>query len=62
MSRYITQSYLIPMKKFVFAAISWLVVGLSSLCYAQREVVQLHDGWEFRQVGQEQWRAAEEPG
>ncbi len=46
----------------MFAAFSWLVLGLCSLCYAQREVIRLHDNWEFRQVGKEQWRAAEVPG
>ncbi len=50
------------MKKYMLAAFSWLVLGLGTLCYAQREIVQLHDGWEFRQVGKEQWRAAEVPG
>ncbi len=49
------------MKKYLFAVLWGLVLGVGS-GYARCESLLLHDRWEFRQVGTEQWRAAEVPG
>ncbi len=50
------------MKKYLWAALWWLLLGLDFQGYARCETMLLHDDWEFRQVGTELWRTAEVPG